>query len=224
MKFHNPLKYVPVVYSDPYYKSFLQMHTAENKWGVTDYKCNKDLEVNIKVHLMPKETYSKVVKFTKPIKGAKELEEKYQNLMQDMVKLNKKENVGGSLNLELPEGYIEKLENVKKQWKERLEISGGKMLMQFNLLDSLFSNRYVRGIQSAPNEITGEYPEVHYKKISWFKYFLYKVPVYFALKFYCKLNNFYYRKEIEQAKKEWEEETKKFYEVMQNYEKELSSK
>ena len=106
------------------------------------------------------------------------------------------------LKIDTLEEYKEEFERVKGEWKKRVDAAGGSLLLQFNAKVGLLGDNYTRMVQSSVNEVSGEMEPRHmsYKKVSWFRYLFVESVVSFMVQSYCKLNNFYYRKEIAEEK------------------------
>lgn len=205
--------YKPVIHTDEYFCRLSNIQKAGYNNGTSEHW----LIVRQRFYLMPTETYKKWVKYIKPIPEdilTKFIEQYevansgfFKNGFPKMVKsMYSDEEMPKSI--PVPEGFQDTVDKYRAAWKERLEAGNNQLLFQFNLKNSLIFDEWSRHIQAIDDEYTGIGATPAFKKISWFRYFLYEVPRHLVKKLYVKANNFYYRKEIE---KEQEEDRKLLY-------------
>ena len=189
-----------------------QKNKGGNKRYESDYHSNYSMSSCLLTGLVPQKTFKKLEKITTPIEGMAEFQELDQKIRQNfsdevlklpsdpdtLIKALASGKPVENIPFLVPEGYREKLADIQQQYKDRIDTTGGTFLMQFNVKTGVFGGTWMRSIQAIPNEITGEMDHVEWTRISWFRYFFYEVPAHFFTTCYCKLNNLYYRKEIEE--------------------------
>ena len=205
----NPLKYVPAVRDYPR----LTRYSKESKWGFTIYTSKHEKIPHVKYFLIHKDTYSRIVRFTKPIDMKKYIELRKDIEAEILSKLNPNDIIKKNLTVNISDEYEAEYEKVKKEWKQRLDANDGHMLMQYNAKQGIFGDSWVRMCQPCPYEVTGEAPEHNLKKISYLRYLFLEIPIDIVVRLYCKLNNLRYWKEIkvekikqekaDKADKEW---------------------
>ena len=206
------------------------LNSSESKWGCIYHRSKYLIYPNCVTCLIPKETYKKLEIITEPIEIMEEFCDMHSDINRSMhvtiSKRVKKMVVTGELPkdsemIPLPEGYKEMLEEVRGEYKKRIDAAGGCMLLQFNVKTGLTGDVWLRFVQPVACEGTGKVRYKEWHKISWFKYLLFSTPRNFIVEYYCKLNNWWYRKEIAEEDKQAKIDADRWLEDMKKIEEQL---